>query len=449
MNKRTIVGALAVFLFLLIAVQTVTAKPSAKDLLKEGDLNFKLWRSRDQIVNMKPEDAERFFNQAISSYERIISEFPKSKEAQEAKKRLADPLILAYQEEKAVELAREQEKKQQEQAKKEAEEAERVRGIINLYSAFEGTVLINGEETKFKARVRTRPDVYTKITIENAKDKEFSVAVRDSTGKVYQAGKVLFEKTGRDYFYYDFYIPNPEGTFTYTPNSESDFEVTITSDGRGVRITNYIGKDKDVIIPPTIQGLPVRIIGGFSGYRNRIDSVIIPEGVTTISAFCFSLGRTGTVESVNIPSTVTSIGDNAFEGCKNLGTIVLPKGLKNLGEEVFESSGIYVFPDWPKGITTIPKGTFSNTALTNVVIPNGVTTIGIGAFKGCKSLTSVTLPATIKKIEGIAFADTNVREIIIPSSVTKIEFNGGAGFSNKLPLASQAALKRLGYDVGF
>jgi len=442
MNKKwtphiIAVGAFVVFIVLGLACASEPDfyKDTAKECLKNGDSYFK----------------QGNYSMAIFSYEQALIYDPNSKEA---KKKLADPKILAYQKKETEEKLKEEQRKIESEAAALAAEA--AKGNIRLFSAYEGTVLVNGEETKFKAKVRTSSNVYTEITIENAKDKEFSIAVRDSAGKIYQAEKkVIFN--GKDYkwvqymkgyekYTYEVYIYNSDGTF-YNP--ESDFEVTVTADGRGAKITGYKGKDNDVSIPSTIQGMPVREIGGFDGYRNNIDTVTIPEGVTTISSVGFSMGFTGTVRFVKIPSTVTTIGRQAFEGCKNLGAIGLPAGLKNLGESVFARSGIYIFPTWPTGITTIPEMTFYDTQLTNVVIPNGVTIIGKGAFKDCKKLTSITLPATIKRIEVEAFAGTNITEVIIPSSVTKIEFGGWAGFPNSLSLASQAALKRVGYSWSF
>jgi len=82
MNKRTILGALAVFMFLLIAAQTVTAQqqPSSRVLLREGNEYF----------------GQHNYGKAIELYESIIRLYPESNEANEAKKKLNSPEIKDY-----------------------------------------------------------------------------------------------------------------------------------------------------------------------------------------------------------------------------------------------------------------------------------------------------------------------------------------------------------------
>jgi len=79
MNKRTILGALAVFMFLLIAAQSVTAQqqPSARVMLREGNEYF----------------GQGNYREAIELYESIIRLYPESSEANEAKKKLESPEI--------------------------------------------------------------------------------------------------------------------------------------------------------------------------------------------------------------------------------------------------------------------------------------------------------------------------------------------------------------------
>ena len=58
---------------------------------------------------------------------------------------------------------------------------------------------------------------------------------------------------------------------------ESDFKFQLSEDGNFIRITEYKGNAKNLVIPETIQGLPVEVITGFYG-NNNIKSVVIPDG---------------------------------------------------------------------------------------------------------------------------------------------------------------------------
>jgi len=195
--------------------------------------------------------------------------------------------------------------------------------------------------------------------------------------------------------------PAQTATATDRPNAETDFSVGLTVDGKGAVITEYKGKAMSVIIPATIQGLPVREIGQRAFWRpdeslnKKITSVIIPEGVTAIGTEAFYECRS--LQTVSLPDTLTSIGNEAFEVCRALDSIKLPAGLKKIGEKAFKYSGITSI-NLPAGLTIIPKAAFKETKLRSVTIPEGVTEIGERAFYGCTSLTSVNLPSNIKKI---------------------------------------------------
>lgn len=74
-----------------------------------------------------------------------------------------------------------------------------------------------------------------------------------------------------------------------------------------------------------------------------------------------------------IPEDVTSIGNEAFSGCKGLRKIKLPDSLKSIGNCAFTETG-----------------------LTDIEIPYNVNDIGVATFCGCKDLHSVKIPEHVR-----------------------------------------------------
>ena len=79
---------------------------------------------------------------------------------------------------------------------------------------------------------------------------------------------------------------------------ESDFEFRLSKDGTFIGITKYKGNAKNLVIPETIQGLPVEVINGFYGNKN-IKSVVIPSSVKVIGELAFA--RCESLEKVTLP----------------------------------------------------------------------------------------------------------------------------------------------------
>lgn len=164
-----------------------------------------------------------------------------------------------------------------------------------------------------------------------------------------------------------------------TTASESDFEVKLTQDGKSLKITKYKGVAKHLVIPDTIQGLPVVAIGMFYGMgnfdglfssnyvaRQKLESVVIPEGVRIIGSNAFD--HCTNLTSVTLPKSLRVIMPRAFYECENLSNIELPNSIEVLGEEVFTASG-----------------------LTSVTIPESLKYIGRHTFASCHKLTEVNV----------------------------------------------------------
>lgn len=199
----------------------------------------------------------------------------------------------------------------------------------------------------------------------------------------------------------------------------------IISDGIKV-ISSYAfdgcNRIESVEIPTSVTTIDTRAFRNCSGLSGSLE---IPSGVTTIgnSAFESCVGMTG---QLVIPSSVTTIGSNAFKSCKFTGPLDLPSSLTDLGSNAFyECNGFTGTLEIPSGITTIPGSAFYNcTGFNALVIPSSVTSIGGSAFTGCGGLTgSLVIPANVTYIGSTAFSNTGFTSIVITSKNVTIDAN--------------------------
>jgi hypothetical protein len=92
--------------------------------------------------------------------------------------------------------------------------------------------------------------------------------------------------------------------------------------------------------------------------------IVLSNGGTTITGF---IGTPTTITEADIPLSVTSIGDFAFQDCISLTSFTIPSGITSIGDTAFDSTG-----------------------LTSMIIPRSVTSIGTFAFHNCINLTTIS-----------------------------------------------------------
>ena len=108
--------------------------------------------------------------------------------------------------------------------------------------------------------------------------------------------------------------------------------------------------------------------------------------------------------SVTIPSTIHSIGEKAFYGCKGLTTLDIPSSVTYIGENAFEKCTLIESVSISSSLSKIADRAFYECySLSSVTIPPSVKTIGNSAFYSCYSMQSLSLPSTLETIGGWAF----------------------------------------------
>ena len=154
-------------------------------------------------------------------------------------------------------------------------------------------------------------------------------------------------------------------------------------------------------------------------------------GLTSIPENLLNLNSThenpAKIKKVVLGNSVTSIGDAAFEYCRNLTEINLPNSITSLGMAAFLDCTSLTEINLPNSITIIQHHTFADCkSLIEINIPNSVTSIEYAAFMGCTSLKKITISNSITSIERNAFENcANLDEITILSiNPPTLELNG-------------------------
>ena len=188
---------------------------------------------------------------------------------------------------------------------------------------------------------------------------------------------------------------SPEAGFIYGyTNGVADYS----------KLIGYGGENKDVIIPPTKNGVALKTIASSAFSDANINSVVIPD-------------------------TVTEIGSAAFYN-NNLKSIVFPSGLIKIGSSAFRDNYLSEI-NIPSSVTSIGSGAFTDNCVTLNSAQSFIYKVGdkstivsgaSGQSSGCSTTTTgkLIIPAkkdgyALKRIVGSAFIGGKFTGIEFPS----------------------------------
>lgn len=177
--------------------------------------------------------------------------------------------------------------------------------------------------------------------------------------------------------------------------------------------------------------------------RNSIESVVTDGGLTSIGDYAFygckeiktvaladtveSLGEYSfyncdALEAVTVPASVETIETYAFSSCDALADIKLEEGVATIGDYAFSSLTALKTMAIPASVTSMGAYAFAaNTALETVTLEDGLKTISERAFTDCTSLANVTIPESVETIGDYAFKNSEaLKKITIPANVATL-----------------------------
>ncbi len=213
-------------------------------------------------------------------------------------------------------------------------------------------------------------------------------------------------------------------------------------------------------------------------------NIVIPDGVTVIGEGVFRFNR---INSIVIPEGVKEIKKKAFYDCPTLNTINIPRSLKVIGEDAFLKTSvnqlsIACIESWvklsfenpsahpvgwkteilidgkqlselviPNGTKVINKFAFMNfDFFKKISLPEGLEIIEERAFENCSSLQSINFPKSLKKLGERAFSSCyrlNPESMIIPEGITAISNNCFWGCHDLSQISLPSSLREIGDDA--
>ena len=181
---------------------------------------------------------------------------------------------------------------------------------------------------------------------------------------------------------------------------------TLTITGTG-KMTNY----RDSELPPWYE------------FRDQIVRVVISDKITSIGNFAFYGCKNLT--TVTLPNSVKTIGNYAFASCKRLATVHMSGSVSSIGNGAFYSCSALESIRLPYGLSYLGSQAFYRCeSLKSISIPSDVRTMGDSVFAYCKALVRAEVHARINQLPAWTFYGcSQLSEILLAETISDIDNN--------------------------
>lgn len=155
---------------------------------------------------------------------------------------------------------------------------------------------------------------------------------------------------------------------------------------------------------------------------------VVPDGIEKIGGEAFSFAAE--LSSVKLPKTLSVIGPAAFRGCNRLSDVEIGS-LDKICTSAFQFCDALKKLELPASISEIEDMAFSFSSIERIVLPDGLKKMGDFLFIGCNSLKSAVLPSTTTEVSpGMFMNCSNLEEVAIPEGCVKVSAQAFEGCSS-------------------
>ena len=196
--------------------------------------------------------------------------------------------------------------------------------------------------------------------------------------------------------------------------------------------------DRYIVIPSEYNSLPVTAIDASAFYDTNIYSVDIPDTVTEIGEKAF--GSCDSLSEVIFGNNIERIEDSAFLSCKRLYNIELPNTIKHIGQWGFAGTGYYnKTENWDNDVLYIGNYLIQagNIDIDSYEIRQGTICIADGAFQHQTTIQNFEVPDSVKYVGKYAFDNTGYYNnaenwedgvLYAGKCLIKAKYNNGANY---------------------
>lgn len=210
------------------------------------------------------------------------------------------------------------------------------------------------------------PQTYYKLVVDaliNGTEKTLDLYIYTNTSGVYFCSPITLtgEKLGNE--------PNEVWlSQVYYETEDKNLLYSLSEDNDYIKIIRNVGNPKEITIPTEIDGVPVTEISSYAFYRfskilcftfpsSKLATLVIPEGIKTIGEYAFF--QNTKIEELVIPQSVDKISSMAFTGCRGLKTVTFLRETEEILNKEELTSKSYGETDTPleiKGAYDMEEG---------------------------------------------------------------------------------------------